>query len=73
MDRKEYIYYGDRLSDPGYRMKPCTAVRQENGKCIRGRNSNFLVEFPDGSRAVVLGRLLRKTKILSDNSSRKQK
>lgn len=56
----QYLYRGDRLTSPDLKNKPCNAVRKPNGKCIRGRNGNFLVEFEDGTRCVVLGRLLRK-------------
>lgn len=56
----EYIYLGDRQTRSGYRKMLCLAVRNAAGKCIRGRNGSFLVEFADGSRAVVIGRLLRK-------------
>ena len=40
----------------------CTAVRRTNGKCIRARNGSMLVEFDNGVRHVVVGRLLRKEK-----------
>ena len=33
-----------------------------DGKCIRGKNGNMLVEFETGEKVVVLGRLLRKAK-----------
>lgn len=58
----EYIYLGDRFTDIGYKGMKCKAVRRSNGKCIRGKNSNMLVEFENGSKAVILARLLRKTK-----------
>lgn len=58
----EYIYLGDRLTRPELRRKPCRAVRRSNGKCIRGRNGNMLVEFDEIGKVVVLGRLLRKIK-----------
>jgi hypothetical protein len=57
-----YIYLGDKLTSSKLRLQPCRAVKREDGKCIRGRNSNFLVEFGDGRKVVVLGRLLRKAK-----------
>lgn len=41
-----YIYLGDRLTRPELRRMPCRAVRRLDGKCIRGRNGNMLVEFP---------------------------
>lgn len=60
----DYIYHGDRHTDVRFKKQNCNAVRRENGKCIRGRNGNFLVEFENGERAVVVGRLLRKNKSL---------
>lgn len=57
----DYRYLGDRLTDPALKGALCSAVRRD-GKCIRGRNSNMLVEFEDGARRVVLARLLRKVK-----------
>ena len=42
------------------KKKPCKAIRSITGKCIQGRNGNFLVAFEDGKKAVALGRLLRK-------------
>jgi hypothetical protein len=59
----DYKYLGDRFSDRNYRGKECSAVRQVNGKCIRGKNGNMLVEFYGGKKAVVLARMLRKIKI----------
>lgn len=56
----DYIYRGDKHTAPELKGQPCTAVRRENGKCIRGRNSNFLVQFENGTRHIVLGRQLRK-------------
>lgn len=58
----EYIYLGDRLTRPELRRMPCRAVRRSDGKCIRGRNGNMLVEFDGVGKCVVLGRLLRKIK-----------
>lgn len=57
----EYIYLGDRHTDPAYKGQPCAAVRR-NGKCIRGRNGNMLVRFSDGRVVNVVARLLRKVK-----------
>lgn len=65
MSNMQYIYHGDRLTDPAYRKQPCKAVRRQDGKCIRGRNSNMLVEFADGTQVVILARLLRKIKATS--------
>jgi hypothetical protein len=55
----DYIYRGDRWTDPALRGAPCDAVRV-NGKCVRGRNGSMLVTF-SGKRVVVLGRQLRRT------------
>lgn len=54
----EYKYLGDRLTDLR-RKSSCSAVRRNNGKCIRGKNGSMLVEF-EGEKVVVIGRLLRK-------------
>lgn len=58
----EYTYLGDRLTDPRLKGQPCSAVRQVNGKCIRGKNGSMLVRFVSGETVVVIGRLLRKVK-----------
>ncbi|HEU4471542.1 MAG TPA: hypothetical protein VFR58_10690 [Flavisolibacter sp.] len=58
----EYIYLGDRLTDPLLRQRRCKALRRPDGKCRRGRNGSMLVEMDDGRKMVVLGRLLRKLK-----------
>lgn len=60
----EYTYHGDKLAKAisPYAGKTCKAVRRPNGKCIRGKNSNMLVEFKNGVRVVVLARMLRKIK-----------
>ena len=57
----EYTYVGDRHTSPLYKSQPCIAVRRPDGKCIRGRNGNMLVEFATGT-AVVMARMLRKVK-----------
>ena len=62
MDEMDYIYLGDRLTRPELRRMPCRAVRRSDGKCIRGRNGNMLVEFDGVGKCVILGRLLRKIK-----------
>ena len=67
MAGNEYIYFGDRLTRSELKRKPCRAVRRSNGKCIRGRNGNMLVEFDDVGKCVVLGRLLRKIKKITEN------
>jgi hypothetical protein len=59
----EYIYLGDKLSRTGqYAGKNCIAVRRADGKCIRGKNGNMLVQFEGGQKVVVLARQLRKQK-----------
>jgi hypothetical protein len=55
-----YLYLGDRLTDAKLKGQKCEAVRNQKGKCIRGRNGSMLVRFEDGSTHVVLGRRLRK-------------
>ncbi len=60
----EYYYLGDRLTRPDLKKQPCNAVRRPDGKCIRGRNGNMLVDFPGIGKVVIIGRLLRKTKII---------
>lgn len=57
----DYIYLGDRNTDFHLRKKACSAVRK-NGKCIRGKNGSMLVVFEDGTKRVIVGRLLRKVK-----------
>jgi len=57
----DYIYLGDRFTDPKYKGAQCSAVRWANGKCIRGKNGSMLVSF-EGIRVNVIGRLLRKIK-----------
>jgi hypothetical protein len=55
----EYIYIGDKQSDLKYKGKLCKAIRV-NDKCVRGKNTNMLVEFEDSAQVVILARLLRK-------------
>jgi hypothetical protein len=55
----EYIYRGDKLTDPVLKGRECKAIRRHDGKCIRGKNGSMLVEM-DGKKMVVLGRQLRK-------------
>ena len=64
MINQVYIYHGDKMTSPEFKKQKCIAVRRVyDGKCIRGRNGNFLVRFIDsGKMVVVLGRLLRKVK-----------
>jgi hypothetical protein len=56
---RNYIYLGDRMTDPSLKGVLCKAVLRADGKCIRGKNGNILVSF-SGKRAVVVARLLRK-------------
>ena len=57
---KHYIYLGTIMTDPALKVEQCSAVLREDGKCIRGRNGNFLVKFECGRTATVIGRRLRK-------------
>lgn len=55
-----YVYLGDRLTDPRYVGQPCDPIRRADGKVVIGRKPrNQLVQFADGTLAVVLGRRLR--------------
>lgn len=57
---RRYIYLGDKLAKMGqYVGRQCTAALRQDGKCIRGKNSNMLVYF-DCEPVVVLARMLRK-------------
>ncbi|GAB3956372.1 hypothetical protein GCM10028805_46030 [Spirosoma harenae] len=58
----EYIYLGDRMTDPALKGAGCKAIRTKTGKCIRGRNGSMLVEFHDGPK-IVIARLLRKVNV----------
>lgn len=62
----EYVYRGDKQTSTELKGKLCSAVRRNNGKCIRGKNGTMLVDF-DGKRAVVIGRMLRKIKPVPDS------
>lgn len=60
----EYIFHSDRIGkayNSVYVKQECKAIRRKDGKCIRGRNSNMLVEF-DGVKVVIPARMLRKIK-----------
>ncbi len=63
---RNYIYLGDKYSDPTLKGAQCTALLNDAGKCIRGQNGSMLVRFETGRIAVVIGRLLRKTKPAHD-------
>jgi hypothetical protein len=54
----KYIYLGDRFTDPKLKKASCTAVQRNDGKCIRGRNGNMLMQFGQ-RKVVVIGRRLR--------------
>lgn len=58
-----YKYLGDRFTDPSLKGKACSAVRRQDGKCIRGKNGSMLVDFEGIGKVVVIGRLLRKIKL----------
>lgn len=59
----QYIYHGDKLTESKYKKQQCKAVRNTSGKCIRGKNSNMLVEFGNGDQVVIMARTLRKIKV----------
>lgn len=61
-DAPTYVYAGDKLTDPLLRGLPVNAVRRADGRCVRGKNGNMLVESVDGRQFVVLGRHLCKRK-----------
>ncbi len=56
----DYIYLGDRFTSEELKNKKCSAVRGENGKCIRSCMSTMLVVFENGDKHVVLARRLKK-------------
>ena len=56
----DYIYLGDRMTDPGLKNCRCSALRRTNGKCIRSKIATMLVVFENGDIHVVLARRLRK-------------
>ena len=58
-----YIYRGDKQTDEQYKFQQCRAVHRSDGKCIRGKNGNMLVEFA-GKKTVVVARLLRKVEMV---------
>lgn len=64
-----YTYVGDRYAKTGtYTGQKCDAVRRANGKCIRGKNGNMLVDF-SGKRVVVPAKHLRKIEALKDSDA----
>lgn len=50
-----YTYLGDRHTDEDLRGQTCEAVKRKDGKCIRGKNGNMLVQY-QGKKTVVLAR-----------------
>lgn len=64
----DYTYLGDRLTRPDLRGGQCNAVRRSDGKCIRSPMGSMLVEFENGERHVVIGRLLRRNDKLRGKS-----
>lgn len=56
-----YIYKGDKLTDLTYKGQTCKAVLREDNRCIRGLDSNMLVEF-SGVKVVVSAKRLRVVK-----------
>lgn len=63
----DYIYLGDRWTPSTLTSIKCKAVRRPDGKCIRGRNGNMLVETERGKKLVVVARLLRRLDKLHNN------
>jgi hypothetical protein len=61
----EYNYLGDRNTAGFLKQVACNAVRRKDGKCIRGKNGSMLVELENGTRHVIVGRLLRKNRQLT--------
>jgi integrase len=60
MAKNTYKYVGDKIAKTGAHVgRTCTAVHRKDGKCIRGRNGNMLVDF-SGKRVVVPAKHLRK-------------
>jgi hypothetical protein len=57
----EYIYRGDKSTLLQLKGMECNAIRRKDGKCIRGKNGNMLVEM-NGRKMIVVARQLRKTK-----------
>lgn len=55
-----YKYIGTKITDEKYKQAYCRIVLNKNGKCIRGKNGNMLVQFENGDKVTVLGRMLRK-------------
>jgi hypothetical protein len=60
-----YVYLGTRETDPSLKGQACDPVRDERGRCIRGRG-NQLVRFADGRQIAVVARRLRVRSSKSD-------
>lgn len=58
----DYIYHGNKLTDPALKKTKCKAIRRPDGKCRRSPMSTMLVEFENGVQHIILARLLRKIK-----------
>lgn len=56
----DYIYKGGKLTDPNLKGRLCKAIRRLDGKCIRGKNGNMLVELDNGVQHIVVAKFLRK-------------
>jgi gluconate kinase len=60
---QKYTYIGDKLTAPHLKNTACTAVKNNNNKCIRGKNGNMLVLFANSEQKVVVKAMaLRKIK-----------
>jgi hypothetical protein len=59
----EYIYHGDKITDPKNKKQPCKAIRK-NSKCWRGKNSNMLVKFAGSDQVSDHGKLVKEDKDL---------
>lgn len=60
IERREYTYLGDKLTDPKLKGARCHAVLTSDGKCVT-KNSVMLVRFAfELVPRVVLRRRLRK-------------
>lgn len=56
----DYIYKGDKQTAAELKNQTCRAVKRHDGKCVRSRKGSMLVEFQNGSKHVVVARMLRK-------------
>ena len=55
----KYVYLGDKWTDSSLKGQAVNLVRRLDGKSIRGRNGNVLMEAADGRVFVGVGRRLR--------------